>query len=114
MNYLGYGGIALGTILAIVISFNVNKSIYYGLSFMDFLDSLYCILFVIETIDFLHNLLLKAICTSIRYSHPHVTCVYAAVASASVFLFQVPLSKIGYARSLIIGIIYENKSFKLL
>ncbi len=31
MNYLGYGGIALGTILAIVISFNVNKSILWAI-----------------------------------------------------------------------------------
>ena len=31
MNYLGYGGISLGTILAIVISFNVNKSILWAI-----------------------------------------------------------------------------------
>ncbi|AFC75122.1 putative membrane protein [Rickettsia parkeri str. Tate's Hell] len=32
MNYLGYGGgIAFGTILAIVISFNVNKSILWAI-----------------------------------------------------------------------------------
>ncbi|HJD64850.1 MAG TPA: hypothetical protein LFW10_01620 [Rickettsia endosymbiont of Diachasma alloeum] len=36
MHYLGYGGISLGSILAIVISFNVNHSILWEL-FMDFL-----------------------------------------------------------------------------
>ncbi|AAU04066.1 hypothetical protein RT0601 [Rickettsia typhi str. Wilmington] len=31
MHYLGYGGLSLGTILAIVISFNVNKSILWAI-----------------------------------------------------------------------------------
>ncbi len=47
MNYLGYGGIALGTILAIVISFNVNKSILWAYYSWIFWMVLYCILFVI-------------------------------------------------------------------
>ncbi|ADE30152.1 hypothetical protein MA5_00010 [Rickettsia prowazekii str. GvV257] len=31
MHYLGYGGLSLGTILAIVISFNANKSILWAI-----------------------------------------------------------------------------------
>lgn len=31
MHYLGYGGISLGSILAIVISFNVNHSILWAI-----------------------------------------------------------------------------------
>ncbi|WP_196792881.1 MULTISPECIES: hypothetical protein [spotted fever group] len=46
MHYLGYGGIALGTILAIVISFNVNKAILWAI-IHGFFGCLYCILFVI-------------------------------------------------------------------
>jgi hypothetical protein len=46
MKYLGYGGISLGSILAIVISFNVNHSILWAI-IHGFLGWLYVIYYVL-------------------------------------------------------------------
>nr|WP_253308529.1 hypothetical protein [Rickettsia endosymbiont of Ceutorhynchus assimilis] len=31
MNYLGYGGVSFGTVLAIIVSYNANKSILWAI-----------------------------------------------------------------------------------